>query len=96
MQYRHGSSVHRIKNVFNPIQESLSKQRGYGTLNSGMGTSIKPSHSALDIRASGGVSRARLGLQSTHEEKVRSSQKLRRSMVGGDVYDEHAGSQANL
>jgi hypothetical protein len=22
MQYRHGSSVHRIKNIFNPIQES--------------------------------------------------------------------------
>lgn len=85
MQYRHGSSVHRIKNVFNPIQESLSKQRSYGTL----GSSIKPSHSALDISASGGASRARLGLQSTHEE-----QKLRRTMVGGDVYDEHAGSQA--
>jgi hypothetical protein len=90
MQYRHGSSVHRIKNVFNPSQESASKQRGieikYGTL----GTSIKPSHSALDIGASGGVSRARLGLQSTHEE-----QKLRRTLVGGDSYDEHVGSQAN-
>ena len=52
---------------------------------------MKPSHSALDIGASGGVSRARLGLQSTHEE-----QKLRRTLVGGDSYDEHAGSQANF
>jgi len=96
MQYRHGSSVHRIKNTFNPIQESLSKQRGFNYDIGALGSSIKPSHSALDIGASGGVGRALRTLQSTHKEKHHTSQQLRRTMVGEDVYDEHAGSQANF